>query len=673
MKNIKNLINQYREQLRYWNYLYHVENKSEVPDSEYDKIISQLRELEIKNPTLSSLDSPTKKIGEKTNTRFKQIHHKLPMLSLDNVFEENGFLNFDKRVRDRLQNNNDITYCCELKLDGVAVSLIYEYGELVYAATRGDGSIGEDITANIRTIRTVPTHIGNITNTPNRLEIRGEIFISKEGFLRLNKISKNEDGKEFANSRNAASGSLRQLDPSITAKRPLSFLCYGVGVLEGGFLPYSHWERLQYLKKWGIPIENHTCRCTGIKEVLSFYQKISKNRIFLSFDIDGIVLKIDDLMLQKQLGFISRSPRWAIAYKFPPNEKLTKLKDIDFQVGRSGILTPVARLEPVSLSGVIVRSASLHNINTIKRMELMIGDTVIVQRSGDVIPKIVGIVKSRRPLNARPIQIPSKCPVCGADISQTDKEPIIFCTATLTCIAQRKQALNHFVSRRAMNINGIGKCVINELVDKNLVKTPADIFRLNKDILGQIKYLGFKSILNLLNSIIKAKKTTFSRFLYSLGIRGVGEVTAFNLTKNYYILEKLLQADIDSLMKVDNIGITTANNVYNFFKEKHNIALIRDLISPKIGIFWTENLSYVERSNHNSFANKKVVLTGSFTTLSQNEIKDRLKILGAIIIRRVSKKVDILITGQTNTLNFRKAKRLNIQIMNEEEIIQLLK
>ncbi|MGL9774659.1 MAG: NAD-dependent DNA ligase LigA [Sodalis sp. (in: enterobacteria)] len=661
-----------RKQLRHWEYLYYVEAAPEVPDSEYDRVMAELRTLEAERPDLLSADSPTQRVGGQAQSSFGQVRHEVPILSLDNVFEEPSFLAFDKRVRDRLKRDDDMTYCCELKLDGLAVSLLYENGELVRGATRGDGATGEDITANVRTIRTIPLRLQDQDNLPRLLEIRGEVFMLKAGFLRLNETAKREGGKVFANPRNAAAGSLRQLDPAITARRPLTFYCYGVGLLEDGELPESHWERLQQFKAWGVPVSDRVRRCTGSAAVLDFYRQVHEERSSLGFDIDGVVIKVDSLALQQRLGFVARAPRWAIAYKFPAQEQLTRVRDVEFQVGRTGAITPVARLEPVLVSGAMVSNATLHNADEVERLGLMIGDTVIVRRAGDVIPQIVGVVTSERPAEARPVAFPTQCPVCGSDVERVEGEAVLRCTAGLVCAAQRKEALKHFVSRRAMDIDGMGDKIIDQLVEQELVKTPADLFQLNKEILTRLDRMGAKSAQNLLEALEKARQTTFARFLYALGIREVGEATAANLAAAYGTLDALIAADIDSLTGVQDIGNTVATHVRHFFVETHNIEVIQDLLSPAIGIRWPEPVAAPVAASDNPFAGKTIVLTGSLSSLSRDEAKDRLIALGARVSGSVSAKTDLLIAGEAAGSKLSKAQQLNIPVMDEAEMMRLL-
>lgn len=661
-----------RDQLRRYEYLYYVQDAPEVPDAEYDRLMNELRELETQYPQWLTADSPTQRVGGQAQSSFQQVHHEVPMLSLDNVFEEAGFLAFDKRLRERLRREDDVTYCCELKLDGLAVSLLYEDGQLVRAATRGDGATGEDITANVRTIRTIPLRLEGADDVPRRLEIRGEVFISEQGFARLNDDARRNNGRVFANPRNAAAGSLRQLDPAITAKRPLTFYCYGVGLLEGGELPDSHWQRLQLFKSWGMPVSDRIRQATGSEQVLDFYRQVHEQRAGLGFDIDGVVIKVDDIALQLRLGFVSRAPRWAIAYKFPAQEQLTRVRDVEFQVGRTGAITPVARLEPVLVSGAMISNASLHNADEIARLGLMIHDRVIIRRAGDVIPQVVGVIEAERPADARPVIFPDSCPVCGSEVERVEGEAVLRCTAGLVCGAQRKEALKHFVSRRALDVDGMGDKIIDQLVERELVKTPADLFRLNKEILSRLDRMGPKSAANLVAALEQAKQTTLARFLYALGIREVGESTAANLAQEYLTLDALLAADEASLTSVPDIGKVVAAHVRHFFEEPHNLAVIEELISAEIGIHWPAAVPPAAGDSDNPFAGKTIVLTGSLTSLSRDEAKDRLVALGAKVSGSVSAKTDLVIAGEAAGSKLTKARQLNIEVIDEAEMMRLL-
>ncbi|MEE8729555.1 MAG: NAD-dependent DNA ligase LigA [Rahnella inusitata] len=671
MATIEQQINHLRTQLRHHEYQYHVLDAPEVPDAEYDRLMRELRELETAHPDLVTADSPTQRVGAAPLSEFGQVKHQVPMLSLDNVFDEDSYLAFYKRVQDRLKTAEPLTFCCELKLDGLAVSLLYENGELVQAATRGDGTTGENITANVRTIRAIPLRLQG-DNIPARLEVRGEVFMPQPGFEAMNEEARRTGGKVFANPRNAAAGSLRQLDPRITAKRPLTFFCYGIGVLDGGELPRSHYERLQQLKAWGLPVSDRVRVCTGSQDVLEFYRQVEADRPTLGFDIDGVVVKIDSLDIQETLGFVARAPRWATAFKFPAQEQITQVKDVEFQVGRTGAITPVARLEPVLVAGVMVSNATLHNADEIERLGLRIGDTVIVRRAGDVIPQVVGVVMDERPENAREVIFPTHCPVCNSDVERVEGEAVARCTGGLICGAQRKEALKHFVSRRALDVDGMGDKIIDQLVEKEYVKNPADLFRLTAGKLTGLDRMGPKSAQNVVNALEKAKETTLARFLYALGIREVGEATAANLAAHYGSVEALKAADIDSLKAVPDVGDVVAKHVVNFLSEEHNQQVIDELLSPEINIHWPAVQVIVPEEIDSPFSGKTVVLTGSLSVLSRDEAKDRLTALGAKVSGSVSKKTDLVIAGEAAGSKLAKAQELGIAVIDEAEMIRLL-
>ncbi|WP_237387842.1 NAD-dependent DNA ligase LigA [Xenorhabdus sp. Sc-CR9] len=670
MKTIIEKINGLRTILRHHEYLYHVMDAPEIPDAEYDRLMRELKALEEQHPTLITADSPTQRVGAAPLTVFEQVRHEIPMLSLDNVFDEESYRAFDKRVRDRLKDSRDLVFCCELKLDGLAVSLLYENGELVQAATRGDGTTGENITTNVRTIHAIPLRLKG-RNIPARVEIRGEVFMKQAGFEKLNEEARRTGNKVFANPRNAAAGSLRQLDPRITAKRPLTFYCYGVGVLEGGELPASHYQRLMQFKKWGLPVSDKVKLCQGTQQVMEFYHNIEQQRPTLGFDIDGVVVKVDFLELQEMLGFVARAPRWATAFKFPAQEQMTTVRNVEFQVGRTGAITPVARLEPVLVAGVTVSNATLHNADEIERLGLRIGDTVVIRRAGDVIPQVVGVIHENRPTESQEIVFPEHCPVCGSDIERVEGEAVARCTGGLFCGAQRKEALKHFVSRRAMDVDGMGEKIIEQLVDKEYVKTPADLFRLTAGKLTGLDRMGPKSAQNVINALDKSKKTTFARFIYSLGIREVGEATAANLVAHFGTLEKLRVADTDALVAVQDVGGIVASHVVNFFSEPHNQAVIDDLVN-NVGILWESVESPSLDEIDSPFAGKIVVLTGSLSLLSRDEAKDKLIALGAKVTGSVSKKTDLVIAGEAAGSKLAKANELGIPVIGEEEMIRLL-
>ena len=666
MTNIQTQIDNLRKTLRQYEYEYHVLDNPTVPDSEYDRLFHQLKALELEHPEFLTSDSPTQRVGAKPLSGFSQIRHEIPMLSLDNAFSDEEFNAFVKRIEDRLiVLPKPLTFCCEPKLDGLAVSILYVNGVLTQAATRGDGTTGEDITANIRTIRNIPLQLLT-DNPPARLEVRGEVFMPHAGFERLNEYALEHGEKTFANPRNAAAGSLRQLDPNITSKRPLVLNAYGIGIAEGVELPNTHYARLQWLKSIGIPVNPEIRLCNGTNEVLDFYRDIQNKRSSLGYDIDGTVLKINDIALQNELGFISKAPRWAIAYKFPAQEELTVLNDVEFQVGRTGAITPVAKLEPVFVAGVTVSNATLHNGDEIERLNIAIGDTVIIRRAGDVIPQIIGVLHERRPDNAKPIIFPTNCPVCDSQIIRIEGEAVARCTGGLFCAAQRKEALKHFVSRKAMDIDGVGGKLIEQLVDRELVHTPADLFKLDLTTLTRLERMGAKSAENALNSLEKAKSTTLARFIFALGIREVGEATALNLANHFKTLDALKAADLEQLQQVPDVGEVVANRIFVFWREAHNVAVVDDLIAQ--GVHW-ETVE-VKEASENLFKDKTVVLTGTLTQMGRNEAKALLQQLGAKVSGSVSSKTDFVIAGDTAGSKLAKAQELNITVLTEEEFLE---
>ncbi len=666
-QTVQQQIEQLRQQLRHHEYLYHVLDQPQIPDSEYDRLLNQLKQLESENPELITPDSPTQRVGAKPLAGFQQITHELPMLSLDNAFSDEDFYAFERRIQERLGSDQPLTFCCEPKLDGLAVSILYLNGVLTQAATRGDGTTGEDITNNIRTIRNIPLQL--LTNhPPARLEVRGEVFMSHQAFEQLNQDALQHGQKTFANPRNAAAGSLRQLDPKITRQRQLSLNAYSIGISEGVELPTTHYERLQWLKSIGIPINAEIRLCHGSQEALQFYQDIGEKRNSLGYDIDGTVLKINEISLQQRLGFVAKAPRWAIAYKFPAQEQLTVLNDVEFQVGRTGAITPVAKLDPVLVAGVTVSNATLHNGDEIERLGVAIGDTVIIRRAGDVIPQITGILLERRPADAKPIIFPENCPVCGSTIVRIDGEAVARCTGGLFCDAQRKEALKHFVSRKAMDIDGVGDKLIEQLVDRELLHTPADLFRLDKITLMRLERMGEKSAQNALNSLEKSKKTTLARFIFALGIRDVGEATALNLANYFKTLEAIRNADQEQLKEVQDIGEVVAMRVYLFWQEAHNVSVVEDLLAQ--GIHW-DAIEQQEISD-NPLKGKSVVLTGTLTKMSRDQAKAYLQQLGCKVSGSVSSKTDYLIAGEKAGSKLSKAQELGIQVLSEDEFLTLV-
>ncbi|MCO6554674.1 NAD-dependent DNA ligase LigA [Gilliamella sp. ESL0232] len=673
-KDIAKQLTSLRNLIRHHEYCYYVLDTPEIPDVEYDKLIKQLQTLEQQNPDLITSDSPTQRVGGSPLAQFASIKHEIPMLSLDNVFDDASFIAFNKRVKDRLHLNDaeQVEYCCELKLDGLAVSLLYENGRFLQAATRGDGTTGEDITANVKTIKTIPLVLRG-DNIPSRLEVRGEVFMTHKGFEKLNADAEKHNERVFANPRNAAAGSLRQLDPKITAKRPLAFFCYGVGIVEGTTLPDTHYDRLMQFKAWGLPVSNKVQKRQGVQAALDYFKLIGEQRMSLDFDIDGVVIKVNSIELQNQLGFVARAPRWATAFKYPAQEEITKLNKVDFQVGRTGAITPVARLEPVSVAGVIVSNATLHNSDEIIRLGIREGDYVTIRRAGDVIPKIVAVIVDRRPADTKEIIFPTHCPICGSQIVRDEGAAISRCAGGLICPAQRKEALKHFVSRRAMNVDGMGEKIIEQLVDKEYVKTPADLYKLNLPTLCSLDKIGEKSANNLLNALELSKNTTLSRFIFALGIPNVGEVTAENLVNQLGSLSAIENASLEKLQSVNEIGAVIAESIIDFFQEPHNRNVIEQLTSNEVGIHWQDVIPQVQEIAINSpFSGKTVVLTGTLSVLTRDEAKDKLKQLGAKVTGSVSKNTDLVIAGEAAGSKLNKAQELGIKVIDEQELINLL-
>ncbi len=670
MDTIQQQLDSLRQQLRHHEYQYHVLDAPEIPDAEYDKLLQALRLLEEQYPERITSDSPTQRVGASALSAFEPVRHEVPMLSLDNVFDETSFTAFARRVSERLGQQASVTYCCELKLDGLAVSLLYENGILVRAATRGDGATGENITQNIRTIKSIPLTLQG-DDIPARIEVRGEVFMRQKGFEALNEQARRSGGKVFANPRNAAAGSLRQLDPAITQQRPLSFYCYGVGVYEGAELAKTHLQRLQQLHRWGLPMEKHVTLCHSAQEVLKFYHDINQHREKLGFDIDGVVIKVNAIAQQEALGFVARAPRWATAFKFPAQEQLTTVRAVEFQVGRTGAITPVARLEPVQVAGVLVSNATLHNADEVERLGLLIGDRVVVRRAGDVIPQIVNVVVESRPQDAQPIVFPSHCPVCGSETERVVGEAVLRCTGGLICAAQRKEALKHFVSRRALDVDGLGDKLIEQLVDKEYVTTPADLFKLTAGKLTGLERMGPKSAQNIIAALEKAKQTTLARFIYALGIREVGEATALGLANHFHELSRIMDATIEQLTAVPDVGMVVATHIRHFMDEESNRQVIDKLLT-EAQITWPNTLHDATATTTSQFTGKTVVVTGTLQQMTRDEVKDRLTALGAKVTGSVSKKTDFLIAGEAAGSKLEKAQALGIEIIDEQQLIELL-
>ena len=653
--------------LEEFNYSYYVLDRPTISDNEYDLLFQQLQKLEFENPTLLSANSPTQKVGGVALSKFEQVTHQKPMLSLDNVFNEQALIDFIARTNNKSADKNE-TFCIEPKLDGLAVSIIYENGLLIQAATRGDGKTGENVTENVKTITNIPLRLRG-ENIPALLEVRGEVFMPKAGFKKLNEGLLKASLKPFVNPRNAAAGSLRQLDSKIAASRPLAFYCYAVGIFEGQ-LANSQFDRIQQLKGWGLPVSDQVKRVTGIKNCQAYYQAIQEKRATLAYEIDGVVYKIDDITLQDKLGFVARAPRWATAYKFPAEEAITIIEDVEFQVGRTGAITPVAKLKPVFVGGVTISNATLHNIDEIERLGIKINDSVVVRRAGDVIPQVARVLIEERDENkAQEIIFPEECPICKSEVERIEGEATIRCSGGLYCAAQRKEAIKHFASRKALDIDGLGNKLVELLVDENLIQDPAQLFQLTAMQMSSLPRMGEVSAKKLINSLQLSKKTTLGRFLYSLGIREVGEATASNLANHYKTLENVEQAGIEDLKTVADVGDIVAKHIYYFFRQDHNIEVIDKLIDA--GIHWPQIKEKTE--DELVLAGQIFVITGSFSKLSRSDIKNALQLMGAKVAGSVSKKTNIVIAGEAAGSKLTKAQDLGIAIMDEDALMLLIK
>lgn len=653
-----------RRQIDHHNYLYYVLDAPEIPDAEYDRLLRELQQLEADHPELVTPDSPTQRIGHAPAAGFAEIRHLEPMLSLDNAFSEEELEAFDRRVRERLEVDREVIYAAEPKLDGAAVSLVYEDGILVRGATRGDGSVGEDITHNVRTLSTIPLRLMG-DDYPSLIEVRGEIYMPLAGFEKLNQRARDSGGKTFANPRNAAAGSLRQLDPKITAERPLAFFAYGIGGLQGARRPDRHSHTLDWLRNLGL----RTCPLNEVVEGLAgcrdYYHAIGEQRDDLPFEIDGVVFKVDRIDYQEALGFVSRAPRWAIASKYPAQEQMTRLRDIEFQVGRTGALTPVARLEPVQVGGVTVSNATLHNMDEMHRKDVRPGDTVIVRRAGDVIPEVVSVVMAKRPRGARPVKLPKRCPVCGSDVVRAEGEAVARCSGGLYCQAQRKESLRHFASRRAMDIEGLGTKLIDQLVEEGMVQTPADLYRLKVEDLAGLERMGEKSASNLVQALEKSKDTTLARFLFALGIREVGEVTATSLARHFGRIEPLMESSAEELQSVPDVGPIVAAHVEAFFRQPHNLDIIEALRKEQVK--WPD--SAPAAGGTGPLSGKVVVITGTLEGLTRDEAKQRIEALGGKVTGSVSSKTDYLLCGTDPGSKLKKAKELGVEIVSSKDLL----
>ena len=654
--------------LAHHSHLYYVMDDPNITDAEYDQLFHKLKSLEENHPELIQSDSPTRKVGGKALDKFVSVKHAVPMLSLGNVFTFDELKAFEQRITERLPNKN-IQYDVELKLDGLAISLWYENGIFVRGVTRGDGETGEDITENVKTIRNLPLTLkSDKTPVPDLIEVRGEVLMPKGGFEKLNRLARENGDKEFANPRNAAAGSLRQLDPKITASRPLAFYAYGIAQCEPSHNINSMSQSLHWLTNFGFEIAEKQWLVNSIDEVQQKYEEIMVERPNLLVEIDGMVIKVDDLEQQKQLGFLSREPRWATAYKFPAIAALTTIENVDWQVGRTGILTPVARLNPVSVGGVTVSNVTLHNIGEIQRLDVKIGDTVSVHRAGDVIPKIEKAWPEFRPANAVDINLPENCPDCGSHVLLPEGEALARCSGGLFCSAQRIEAIRHFVSRKAMDIDGLGDRWVESLLNLNLLSNVADIYELHnhQSKLLEIEKMGEKSVQNLLEAIENSKKTQLHRFIYALGIRGVGETTAKLLANRFKTLDAIKVADLDSLMQTQDVGTITAEWIYDFFRTEHNIEVINKLLNS--GVRWD---APVDDSNQ-PLNGESWVVTGTLSSMGRDEATEKLQALGARVSGSVSSKTKCVVAGEKAGSKLDKAQSLNVKVMNEAEFLEFL-
>lgn len=657
-----------RQQLNDYNHLYYVLDDPSIPDAEYDRLMRKLQHLESEYPTLKTADSPTQRVGGEPLKAFSSVVHEVPMLSLDNAFSDEELLAFHRRTTERIKLSGPLAYVCEPKLDGVAVSLLYEDGVLTRGATRGDGSTGEDITENVRTINSIPLKL-QTNEPPNLLEVRGEIYLPTAGFEKLNQEARTVGGKLFVNPRNAAAGSLRQLDSKVTASRSLEMAAYSLGRIEGLQPPKTHFNTLTLLKSWGFLINPHVEVAEDINDCLNYYQKLLGLRDQLPCDIDGIVYKVDDISLQQRLGFVARAPRWAIARKFPAQEEMTQLLDVEFQVGRTGAVTPVAKLEPIFVGGVTVSNATLHNQDEIARLGVKVGDTVIIRRAGDVIPKIVKVVLEKRSATAEEIVFPRHCPVCGSLVERIEQEAVTRCSGGLVCSAQRKQTIKHYASRKAMDIEGLGDKLVEQLVDQNLVTAVDDLYGLELEQLANLDRMGKKSAENLLLALEASKTTTLPRFLYALGIREVGEATARSLARHFGHMMALQQASQDALLEVSDVGPVVAHFVCDFFSQPENMAVVSKLSDA--GVHWPDMV--LDENQLLPLSGQTWVLTGGMEVMGRSEVKEKLQQLGAKVAGSVSAKTDCVVAGAGAGSKLTKAEELGVLVLDEAALLELLR
>ncbi len=655
-----------RRQIEHHDHRYYVLDDPEISDARYDVLMRELRELEAAHPRLVTPDSPTQRVGGQTSRGFSTVRHSLPMLSLDNAFSAQDLLDFDRRVRERL-DVEAVVYSAEPKIDGLAINVRYERGRLVQAATRGDGSAGEDVTANVRTIASLPLRL--FGNAPEVFEARGEVFMTRRSFDRLNRRAAEAGEKTFANPRNAAAGSLRQLDPRVTASRALDIFFYGVGASEGWTFPAHQREVRDALRGLGLRTCPEADTVTGVDGCLAYYARIAGLRDTLGYEIDGVVYKVDRLDWQRELGFVARAPRWAIAHKFPAQEETTTVLGVDFQVGRTGALTPVARLEPVFVGGVTVSNVTLHNMDELERKDVRIGDTVVVRRAGDVIPEVVRVVTDSRKAGARRVKLPERCPVCGSHVTRTEGEAVARCSGGLVCRAQRREALLHFASRRAMDIEGLGEKLVEQLVDSGRVETPADLYTLQAAELAALERMGEKSATRLVEALARSRTTTLPRFLYALGIRDVGEATALALAGHFGSLAAIEVASTDEIQEVPDVGPVVASHLRDFFDEPHNRQVIRALRDA--GVTWPEGKPVV-RSGDGPLAGEVIVITGTLGSMSRDEARAAARTAGATVTDSVSRKTTLLVAGADPGSKLRKASELGVRIADEAGFLRLI-
>ncbi len=659
---------QLRQELNEHNHLYYVLDAPVITDQAYDRLLRRLQQLETEYPELVSADSPTQRVGSEPASHFETVAHEVPMLSLDNAFDDEELLAFDRRLRDRLERDSALDYCAEPKLDGLAISLLYEAGDLVRAATRGDGRSGENITANARTIASIPLRLLG-RNPPRRLEVRGEVYMDLEGFDALNRSQREAGGKVFANPRNAAAGSLRLLDSRITASRPLTFCSYGTGLCEGVELPGSQFRQMQYLRDIGIPVSRQIELLDSIEDCLDYHQRILERRDSLPFDIDGVVFKLDNTQWQREAGFVSRAPRWAIAYKFPAQEVMTRLLDVDFQVGRTGALTPVARLEPVAVGGVMVSNATLHNMDEIERKDVRIGDVVIVRRAGDVIPEVVAPVLQQREGRLKRPRMPARCPVCDSEVLQQPGQAAYRCVGGLVCAAQRKEAIKHYASRKALDIEGLGDKLVEQMVEQGMIDSIADLYHLSLEQLSGLERMAEKSARNLLDALEQSKQTTLARFIFALGIREVGEATAEALAGYFGNIEAVMDADEEALQQVEDVGPVVAGNIRHFFDQENNRDIVEKILLQ--GVNWPQQ-DAAQQQQVQTLEGKTYVITGTLEGLSRDQAARLLKACGARVSGSVSAKTTAVISGDKPGSKVARAEELGVEILDQAGFERLL-